>query len=240
MLHSIPIQVNEYPGLLIADGFVHVLSNETAFATQNMTEEMFLRLISISSVNELQQYQKEHLEQRFIVAESGFVIQEKYFTKAFQELELIKATGGLWALHEAFLEQDTYNRELAVYLNSHECLQEILGSDVLRGADEYMYLVGNRNSQYDEDDSMNERYPSAAGFHRSLSDALDTLQYKLEKKYMSAEPCLTVIEAMWEYAYFRYKQEVRFKKCEKPGCEKYFAFGPGGQRSRKYCAVHSR
>ena len=240
MLFSIPIQVNVYPGLLISDGYVRIFSGETAYATLTMTEEMFLRLCSISSAKELQQYQQEHPEQRFIVAESGFVTQDKYFAKAFQELELIKATGGLLALHEAFLGQDTYNRELALYINSHEYLQKILGSDVMCGADEYMYLVGNQNHQYDEDEFVTERYSSAAGFQRSLLDALDTLQHKLEKNYMSAEPCLTVPAAMWEHAYFRYQQGVMFKKCEKPGCENYFAFGPGGQRSRKYCAAHSR
>ena len=240
---SIPIQVNLYPGLLISDGYVHVFNGETAFASLTMTEEIFLPLYSISSAKDLQQYQQVHLEQRFIVAENGFVEQDKYFAKAFQELELIKATGDLLALHEAFFGQDTYNCELAVYINSHEYLQKILGSDVMCGADEYMYLIGKQNHQHDEDDEddfVTERYSSAAGFQRSLLYALETLKHKLEKNYMSAEPCLTVTAAMWEYAYFRYQQGVMFKKCKKPGCEKYFALGPGGQRSRKYCDTHSK
>ena len=241
MLPNIPIQMNIYPGLLFLDQYVHVLKNETVAGTLLMTEDLFLQLCSICSAEDLARYQQAHLEQRFILVKSGLIAKEEYFEQAWEEIALIKAIDELLEKHNASFRKSTseYDRELAAYINNHSCLQKILGFDIMGAADLYMDLIRNPDHYQLDDDFATERYSSAAGLQQSLFRIFDTLNGKLKQDYLSIEPCVTLVAAMWRYGYFRYQQGTIFKRCEKAGCKNYFAYGPGGQTSRRYCKAHT-
>lgn len=242
MLPDIQIQVNIYPDLLTQDEYVHVLKNEAAIGTMEMTEDRFLQLCAISSENDAAHYQQEHTEQRFIIEGRGLVPKEFYFEQAWKGIAAIKATNELLAKHKTYIGKDTneYNCEVAAFMNDHDCLQSVLGSDLMRAAWLYIDLAQNPDCYQLDDDFATERYSSVADLHRSLFSALDRLDGKLKQDCLSLEPCATLTEAMWRYGYLRFDHNVSYRKCGKAGCKEYFACGPGGQMSRKHCKIHLR
>ena len=214
MLPIIPIRTSIYPGLLISDEWVHVIKDEPAYSTMAITEEVFLSLCNISSTDDLMHYQHEHLEQRFIIAESGYIAQDEYFAKAFREMETLKATNGLVALYDSLPESIAgpleREYEIALYINNHDCLQEVLGYDIMDVADT---CVGVKTEHIYQDDYY------AVNLIRDLYNALDSLGCQLQRTYLKAEPYQTIVAAMWGYGFFRHSQETTYKKCEKPGCK---------------------
>lgn len=225
----VPVVFSSYRDLAFSNNYVRYFADEDPIRSVEMTEPVFLSLCAICSPESAERFTHDFPSFRFFDDVNRLIPPDEYYGQIASLVAQIKSAYGLWHLRTTDDKTDisAHLTRLALYIDDHlQNLNSILQHyPATRGLLDYIYRDSQNPYTY-------------LNFDTRLVEMGEMIEL-LKAQYLLIDQCATITEAMWRYGYMRiFVNFVEYKKCQKSGCDNYYAIGPGGQRGRKYCNIH--